>query len=82
MAWNKPGGSSGSNNRGNRGGSAGLGDLLNRLPSFGGGMGEGNILRWVLIGLVLWLAFNCFVLVAEQQRRCAVFGAQPVGCGH
>ncbi len=68
MAWNKPGGSSGSNNRGNRGGSAGLGDLLNRLPSFGGGMGEGNILRWVLIGLVLWLAFNCFVLVAEQQR--------------
>ena len=65
MAWNKPGGSSGSNNRGNRGG---LDDLLSRLPSFGGGMGEGGVLRWVLIGLGLWLAFNCFVLVTEQQR--------------
>ena len=66
MAWNKPGGSSGSNNRGgNRGG---LGDLLNRLPSFGGGMSEGSVLRWVLVGLALWLAFNCFVLVTEQQR--------------
>ena len=66
MAWNKPGGSSGSNNRG--GGNRGLGDLLNRLPGFGGGMTEGSVLRWVLIGLGLWLAFNCFVLVTEQQR--------------
>jgi membrane protease subunit HflK len=65
MAWNKPGGSSGSNKRG---GNGGLGDLLNRLPGFGGGMGEGNVLRWVLVGLGLWLAFNCFVLVTEQQR--------------
>ena len=65
MAWNKPGGSSGSNNRGNRGG---LDDLLSRLPGFGGGIGEGGVLRWVLIGLGLWLAFNCFVLVTEQQR--------------
>lgn len=65
MAWNKPGGSSGSNKRG---GNGGLGDLLNRLPGFGGGMTEGGVLRWVLIGLGLWLAFNCFVLVTEQQR--------------
>lgn len=65
MAWNKPGGSSGSNNRG---GNRGLGNLLNRLPGFGGGMSEGSVLRWVLIGFGLWLAFNCFVLVAEQQR--------------
>ncbi len=65
MAWNKPGKASGSNNRG---GNRGLGDLLNRLPKFGGGMGEGGMLRWLLIGLALWLAFNCFVLVAEQQR--------------
>ncbi len=65
MAWNKPGGSSGSNNRG---GKRGLADLLNRLPGFGGGMDEGGVLRWVLIGLGLWLAFNCFVLVTEQQR--------------
>ena len=69
MAWNKPGGSSGSNNRGGKsGGNGGLSDLLNRLPGFGGSMGEGNVLRWLLIGLALWLAFNCFVLVTEQQR--------------
>jgi membrane protease subunit HflK len=65
MAWNKPGGSSGNNNRGNRGG---LDDLLSRLPGFGGGMGEGGVLRLVLIAFGLWLAFNCFVLVTEQQR--------------
>ena len=65
MAWNKPGGSSGSNNRG---GNRGLGDLLNRLPGFGGGMGEGSVLRWLLIGLGVWLVFNCFVLITEQQR--------------
>ncbi|MGV8942738.1 FtsH protease activity modulator HflK [Thermomonas sp.] len=65
MAWNKPGGSSGSNNRG---GNGGLGDLLNRLPGFGGGMTEGSMLRWVLVAFGLWLAFNCFVLVTEQQR--------------
>lgn len=66
MAWNKPGGSSGSNNRGGKRGA--LDDLLNRLPGFGGGMGEGGMLRWVLIGVGLWLVFNCFVLVTEQQR--------------
>ncbi len=65
MAWNKPGNTSGNNNR--RGG-GGLGSLLDRLPNFGGGQGGGNPLRWVLIALGLWLAFNCFVLVTEQQR--------------
>src|SRR3546814_18267728 len=30
--------------------------------------GGGNPLRWIGLALVLWLAFNCFVLVAEQER--------------
>ena len=70
MAWNKPGGSSGNNNRGGRSGGSGggLGGLFDKLPNFGDGLGGGNPLRWVWIVVVLWLAFNCFVLVAEQQR--------------
>ena len=35
---------------------------------FGGGTGGGNPLRWIGIALALWLAFNCFVLVGEQDR--------------
>lgn len=35
---------------------------------FGGGAGGGNPLRWIGIALALWLAFNCFVLVGEQDR--------------
>ncbi len=36
---------------------------------FGGGGGaNGNPLRWVAIAAALWLVFNCFVLVGEQQR--------------
>ena len=65
MAWNKPGGSSSGGNRG-RGG--GFGGLLGKLPDFGGGLGGGSPLRWIWIVLALWLAFNCFVLVTEQQR--------------
>ena len=65
MAWNKPGGSSSGGNRG-RGG--GFGGLLGKLPDLGGGLGGGSPLRWIWIVLVLWLAFNCFVLVTEQQR--------------
>ena len=65
MAWNKPGGSSAGGGRG-RGG--GLGGLLDKLPKFGGGLGDGSPLRWIWIVLALWLAFNCFVLVTEQQR--------------
>jgi len=64
MAWNKPGGTSGNNNR--KG--VGMGGLLDKLRGFAGGPGSGNPLRWVLIALGLWLAFNCFVLVTEQQR--------------
>jgi membrane protease subunit HflK len=30
--------------------------------------GSGNILRWVAIVIGLWLVFNCFVLITEQQR--------------
>ncbi|RZA13003.1 MAG: FtsH protease activity modulator HflK [Lysobacteraceae bacterium] len=62
MAWNRPGGASGKPS----GGGGGLGRLFDNLPDFGGG--GGGILRWVLLALGLWLAFNCFVLVAEQQR--------------
>jgi len=65
MAWNKPGGSSSGGNRG-RGG--GFGGLLGKLPDFSGGLGGGSPLRWIWIVLALWLAFNCFVLVTEQQR--------------
>src|SRR5690606_28866271 len=59
MAWNRPGGSAGKSSGG------GFGSLLDRLPDFGGG---GGPLRWVGLALALWLAFNCFVLVAEQER--------------
>ena len=43
-----------------------IGDTLRDL--FGGGGGGGNPLRWVAIAAALWLVFNCFVLVGEQQR--------------
>ena len=65
MAWNKPGGSS---NGGNRRGGGGLGGLFDKLPSFGGGLGDGSPLRWIWIALGLWLAFSCFVLIGEQYR--------------
>jgi membrane protease subunit HflK len=42
--------------------------LFDKLPGFGGGFGDGNRLRWIWIAIGLWLAFNCFVLVTEQQR--------------
>lgn len=67
MAWNTPGNSSGNNNRGKRSG-GGIGRLLDRLPGFGSGFGNGNPMRWIWVVLALWLAFNCFVLVTEQQR--------------
>lgn len=77
MAWNTPGkndgNGAGKNRRNNPwkpggGGNGGLGDLFDRLRgSFQGG-GGGGPLRWIGLALVIWLAFNCFVLVAEQQR--------------
>ncbi|MDQ3229516.1 MAG: FtsH protease activity modulator HflK [Pseudomonadota bacterium] len=71
MAWNIPG-SSGSGNNGRNprrtgNNSGGVGEVLDRLRGLFGGGGN-NTLRWVGIGLALWLVFNCFVLVTEQQR--------------
>ena len=59
MAWNRPGGGGG------RSAGGGFGRLLDKLPDFGGG---GGPLRWIGLALALWLVFNCFVLIAEQQR--------------
>ena len=72
MAWNTPGSSGSDNNRRNPQRGNG-GNPFDRIPDsirglFGDGAGGGNIGRWAVIVLVLWLAFNCFVLVAEQQR--------------
>lgn len=70
MAWNIPG-SSGSGNNGRNprrpgSNSGGIGAVLDQLRGlFGGG---NNTWRWVGIALALWLVFNCFVLVTEQQR--------------
>ncbi|WP_324308014.1 FtsH protease activity modulator HflK [Thermomonas sp.] len=58
MAWNRPGGSTGKSSGG------GFSRLLNQFPEIGGG----SPLRWLGLALALWLAYNCFVLVAEQQR--------------
>ncbi|TWI08273.1 FtsH protease activity modulator HflK [Aerolutibacter ruishenii] len=72
MAWNTPGSSNsgGSSGRPPRRGPGGrnLDALLDPLRGlFGDGSG-GNILRWVAIVVGLWLVFNCFVLITEQQR--------------
>ena len=69
MAWNIPGGSGkdGRNPR-PRGGAGGMIDRwLAPLRGLIGG-GGGGIARWVGVLAALWLAFNCFVLVTEQQR--------------
>lgn len=69
MAWNTPGNSSGDGRtprpprRGTRGIDAVLDPLRNLLDN-----GPGNIGRWVAVALVLWILFNCFVLVQEQER--------------
>ncbi|TWT20790.1 FtsH protease activity modulator HflK [Luteimonas wenzhouensis] len=77
MAWNIPG-KNNDNRPGNQGGrnpwpprrrrgSNGLGDIGDRLRGIFDG-GGGGPLRWIAIALVVWLVFNCFVLVGEQQR--------------
>ena len=56
--------------RGNSGGGGvggGFGPLLDRLRGMFEG-GGGSPWRWIGLALVIWLAFNCFVLIAEQQR--------------
>lgn len=76
MAWNTPGKNS-DDEPGNDArkawkprrdsGGNGLDDVLNRLRGMFDG-GGGSPLRWIGLLLLLWLAFNCFVLIAEQQR--------------
>ena len=75
MAWNIPGGSGGNGrNPRKRGNTNPLDKLLDPLRGlFGGGSGGGGgggagIARWAGVLVVLWLLFNCFVLITEQQR--------------
>jgi len=84
MAWNIPGKNDndqppererpGGNGRNpwppkrRRSGGGGVGDRLRDLFGGGAGGGSGNPLRWIGIALALWLVFNCFVLIGEQQR--------------
>jgi membrane protease subunit HflK len=88
MAWNTPGNnnqdSSGGGNRSpwkprktGGGGGGAFDDILERLRGvFGGGGGNANPLRWAAALLGLFLLFNCFVLIAEQQRGVVLrFGA-------
>lgn len=49
-----------------RGGN-GLDGVIETLRGMFGG-GGGNPLRWVAIGLALFLLFNCFTLIGEQER--------------
>ncbi|RPE77141.1 FtsH protease activity modulator HflK [Vulcaniibacterium tengchongense] len=70
MAWNTPGSdnSGGSDGRPPRRKGPGNG-LLDNLRDWFGGLGSGgNILRWAALVFGLWLVFNCFVLVTEQER--------------
>ena len=72
MAWNTPGSNnSGNGNRPSRRppGGGGFDAVLDQLRGmFSSGGGAGGIGRWVLLLAGLWLAFNCFVLIAETER--------------
>ncbi|MGY0558360.1 MULTISPECIES: FtsH protease activity modulator HflK [unclassified Lysobacter] len=74
MAWNTPGSDnsgSGRPPRQRRPGGNGLDEIVDRLRGLfegGGNGGNSGIGRWVLVVFVLWLVFNSFVLVNEQQR--------------
>ena len=75
MPWNTPGSSDPDNNRSSRsrrnrsGGSGGGGfrpeDYLDSLRGLFGGNGAW---RWLVAALLLFVVFNSFVLVTEQQR--------------
>ncbi len=79
MAWNIPGKKGNGNSagqppknpwpprRGNSGGGGAFDGIADTLRNVFGG-GGGSPLRWIAIFLVLWLVFNVFVLVGEQQR--------------
>jgi membrane protease subunit HflK len=81
MAWNIPGGSGkDSRNPRKRGNGNALDKLLEPLRGLFGGAGGGNagIARWVGVVFVLWLLFNSFVLVTEQQRGVVLRFGQVV----
>lgn len=74
MPWNTPGSSDPDDNhtprrRQNRGGGSGGGfrpqDYLDNLRGLFGG---GGAWRWIVAALVLFVVFNSFVLITEQQR--------------
>ena len=78
MAWNTPGNNNESPSGGDRngwkprktggsGGGGGLDDLIARLRGLFDG-GAGGPLRWLPALIAVWLVFNCFVLVTEQER--------------
>ncbi|MGH8030795.1 MAG: FtsH protease activity modulator HflK [Luteimonas sp.] len=75
MAWNIPGKNKDDDSgksprpqwRPRRGNDDGIAELLERLRSKLDDGGGGS-LRWIGLLLALWLIFNCFVLIAEQQR--------------
>jgi membrane protease subunit HflK len=64
MAWNIPGGS-GKDGRPPRRQDTFADRVLDPLRGLFGGGGLG---RWIGLAVVLWLVFNTFVLVTEQQR--------------
>lgn len=70
MAWNTPGSDNSGDNRPSRQRKPqgrGLDALIEPLRGLFGN-GGGGILRWVALLVGLWLVFNCFVLVTEQER--------------
>lgn len=78
MAWNTPGSNDNDPSGGERNNpwrprnrnQGGVDAVLDKLKGLfdGGGPGGGSPLRWIAIALAIWMSFNCFVLVAEQQR--------------
>ncbi|RNF82559.1 FtsH protease activity modulator HflK [Montanilutibacter psychrotolerans] len=72
MAWNTPGSNSPGDGQGRpprrKTGGNPLDVVLDPLRGLFDGDGGGGIGRWIAIVLGLWLLFNCFVLVTEQQR--------------
>jgi membrane protease subunit HflK len=72
MAWNTPGSENGgpdSRPPRKRQPTGALDAVVDNLRGwFGGDGGSGNAMRWTAIILGLWLLFNCFVLVTEQER--------------
>jgi membrane protease subunit HflK len=65
MAWNIPGGSGKDGRPPNRQGGTFADRVIDPLRGLFGGGGIG---RWIGLAVVLWLVFNTFVLVTEQQR--------------